>query len=157
MALLNVQGSNLYMSDGTTLTKLVCVKTIDLGSDSISKRDTTCLEETSSKSYLPGLADPGEGSLTFDLDPANTSHLALINAASSNTQATFYLLASDGTAVPTTTGTAPNITVTVPTGRSYWTFKAAVTNPVPKFEADALVGYTVTLQRSTKVTLVPKV
>lgn len=156
MAVLKVQGSNLYMFDGTALTKLVCVKTIDVGSDSVSKIETTCIEETSSKSYISGLSDLGEGSLTIDLDPANVSHLALINAANSSTPVTMYLLASDGTAVPTTTGSAPNITVTVPTGRSYWTFKATLTNPVPKFDADAIVGYTVTLQRSTKVTFVPK-
>ena len=50
MAELRTQGTNVFAFDGTEITQLVCVTGIDLGSDSTSKIDKTCLEETKSKS-----------------------------------------------------------------------------------------------------------
>ena len=75
MAEMRVQGTNVFAFDGAEITQLVCVTSIDLGSDSTSKIETTCLEEKSSKSYIPGLSDPGDGSLSIKLDLKNSSPL----------------------------------------------------------------------------------
>jgi hypothetical protein len=124
---------------------------IDLGSDSTSKIETTCLEETKSKSYVPGLSDPGDGSISIKLDPENASHLKLIEWAEARKELDFYIGASDSTAPPTLVTGA----VALPVGRSFWSYKAALTPAVPTFEADSIVGYQFTMQRSTGVALTP--
>lgn len=153
MAEIKAQGTNVYAFDSTAVTQLVCLTGIDLGSDSTTRIENTCLDETQSKSYLNGLSDPTESSLTFNLDPENESHLKLIEWATDKKEGLqFYVGASDGTSPVTATGG----TVTVPTTRSWWTFTGGLSTPVPSFEADALVGYTVTLQRSSTVVFTPK-
>lgn len=152
MAEMRVQGTNVFAFDGTEITQLICVTSIDLGSDSTSKIETTCLEEKSSKSYIPGLSDPGDGSLSIKLDLKNSSHLKLIQWAEDRKDLEFYIGASDGSALPTVASDA----VTLPPTRSFWTYKAALTPAVPTFEADSIVGYQFTMQRSTGVTLTPK-
>ncbi|MDC4642450.1 hypothetical protein OHV73_00915 [Acinetobacter baumannii] len=152
MAVMRVQGTNVFIFDGTAITKAVCINGIDLGSDSTSKIENTCLEETDSKGYLTGLNDPGDGSITFNLDPKNATHLKIIELAEDRTPITVYLGGSDGTGEPTvTTGT-----VTLPTTRTFWTFQATLAPSTPTFEADALVSYQITMQRSTGVKLIPK-
>lgn len=153
MAEIKVQGTNVFAYDGTAVTRLVCLTGIDLGGDSTSRIENTCLDEKRSKSYLNGLSDPGEGSLTFNLDPANASHLKLIEWAEDKQEGIqFYIGASDGS--DPITVASPD--VNVPETRSWWSFKGGVSTAVPTFEADALVGYTVTLQRSSAVTFAPK-
>lgn len=153
MAVIKTQGTSVYVFDGTKVTKLDCITGIDLGGDSTTRVDLTCLDETSSKSYVSGLSDPGEGSLTFNLDTANASHLAaLLLAENKAVGVKFFIGTSDGLGAVTATGG----NVTVPTTRSWWKFEGSLSSPVPSFEADAVVGYTVTLNRSTKVTFTPK-
>ena len=105
------------------------------------------------KSYLTGLADPAQGSLGFNLDTENESHLKMIEWAEDKKDGLqFYLGSSESTAAPTATGGV----VTLPATRSWWSFKGGISTPVPSFEADALVGYTVTLERETTVAFTPK-
>lgn len=151
MAELRVQGTNVFAFDGTDITQLVCVTGIDLGSDSTSKIDKTCLEETKSKSYLPGLSDPGDGSISIKLDPKNESHLKLIEWSEDRKELEFFIGASDSIAPPTVVTDA----VALPFGRTFWSYKAALTPAVPTFESDSIVGYQFTMQRSTGVTLLP--
>lgn len=79
------------------------------------------------------------------------NHLKLIEWAEDRKELEFYIGASDSTAPPTVTLDA----VALPTGRSFWSYKAALTPAVPTFEADSIVGYQFTMQRSTGVTLLP--
>ena len=153
MAEVRVQGTNVYAFDGTTITQLACLTAIDLGGDSTTRIEKTCLDETQSKSYLTGLADPAQGSLGFNLDTENESHLKMIEWAEDKKDGLqFYLGSSESTAAPTATGGV----VTLPATRSWWSFKGGISTPVPSFEADALVGYTVTLERETTVAFTPK-
>ncbi|EPK7737052.1 TPA: hypothetical protein R7S05_001723 [Acinetobacter baumannii] len=152
MTVMRTQGTNVFLFDGTAITKAVCITGIDLGSDSTSKIENTCLEETDSKAYLTGLNDPGDGSITFNLDPEKESHLKILELATARTPLTIYIGGSDGTAEPTlTTGT-----VTLPTTRTFWSFQATLAPSTPTFEADSLVSYQVTMQRSTGVQIIPK-
>ena len=111
MAEMRVQGTNVFAFDGAEITQLVCVTSIDLGSDSTSKIETTCLEEKSSKSYIPGLSDPGDGSLSIKLDLKNSSHLKLIQWAQDRKELDFYIGASDGSTPPTVARNLPPSTI----------------------------------------------
>lgn len=152
MAVMRVQGTNVFIFDGTAITKTVCINGIDLGSDSTSKIENTCLEETDSKGYVTGLNDPGDGSITFNIDPENDTHLKIIELAEARKVLTFYLGGSDGTGEPTVT----NGTVSLPTTRTFWTYQASLAPSTPTFEADSLVSYQIPMQRKTGVKLIPK-
>lgn len=153
MADMKTQGTHAYAFDGTELLRLECLTSIDFGTDSTTRIENTCLDETQQKSYLNGLSDPGEGTLGFNVDIENASHLKLIEWAQEKKEGIqFFLGASDGTAPPTvTTGN-----VTLPTTRTWWSFTGGVSTPAFTFEADSLVGGTVTLQRSSVVVMTPK-
>lgn len=150
MAVIKTQGTNVYARKGSTVTLLTCLTGIDLGGDSTTRIENTCLDEATSKAYLSGLSDPGEGSLTFNIDTSNASHLSLITWAQAKDEGIeFFVGASDGVGIIATTGSPPNT-------RSWWSFVGGVSTPVPSFEADSIVGYTVTLQRSSSLTFSPK-
>ncbi|MEN8380784.1 phage tail tube protein [Acinetobacter radioresistens] len=149
---IRTQGTSIFISDGTTITELGCITALDFGSDSVSRIDNTCLQETKSKAYISGLSDPGEGSITFNVDEEDASHLKLLEWADDRTELTFYIGASGSTDKPTiSTGT-----VSVPTTRSFWTFQGNLANSTPSIEQDSLVSYQVSMQRSSAVTFIPK-
>lgn len=149
---IRTQGTNVYVFDGTTLTTLECITDIDLGSDSTSKLDNTCLEETNSKAYLTGLNDPGEGSITINFDDENESHIKLHELAEDKADLQWFIGASGSTAAPTVAGGV----VSLPTTRTFWRFRGSLAPATPTFGQDALVTNVFTLTRSTGVTVVPK-
>lgn len=152
MAKLRVQGSRWWAFDGTTLVRLVCLKTFDPGSDSAGKIEITCLDEEETKSYIPGLSDPGDGSLGFDIDTENASHLQIVQWATEKKALTIIQGGTDSQSVPTVTA---GVLDALPTDRTWWQFKASLTTPVWKFDADTLVNCTVTMQRSSATTFIP--
>ena len=152
MAKLKVQGSRWWAFDGTKLIRLVCLKTFDPGSDSAGKIETTCLDDEETKTYLPGLSDPGDGSMGFDIDTANASHLQIVQWATEKKALTIIQGAPGSNSVPTVTA---GVLDTLPTDRTWWRFEASLTTPVWKFDADTLVNCTVTMQRSSATTFIP--
>lgn len=154
MANVRVQGTNVFAFDGTTITQLSCLTAIDFGGDSTTRIENTCLDETQSKTYMTGLADPAQGSLGFKLDTENLSHLQMIDWAEAKKDGLeFYIGSSESADLPTVTG---GVLDALPTTRSWWSFKGGLSTPVPTFAADALVGYTVTLERETTIAFTPK-
>jgi len=152
MAKIKVQGTNVFAFDGTVIKRLYCLKTLDLGSDSPTRMEDTCLEEEESKQYAYGLNDPGAGSLGYTLDDENESHLELIEFGDQRKKLTFYIGAQGSTAVPTVEAGA----VVLPTTRSWWSFGANITSGQPTFEPDSFVQYSIPMQRTTKVSFIPK-
>ena len=152
MAKLKVQGSRWWAFDGTKLIRLECLKTFDPGSDSAGKIETTCLDDEETKTYLPGLSDPGDGSMGFDIDTENASHLQIVQWATEKKALTIIHGAPGSDSVPTVTA---GVLDTLPTDRTWWRFEASLTTPVWKFDADTLVNCTVTMQRSSATTFIP--
>lgn len=155
MATIKVNGSRWFAFDPETKTviRLQCLKTFDPGSDSAGKIETTCLDEAETKSYIPGLSDPGEGSLGFDFDTENASHLQIIKWAQAKKELTIiWAEPKNDTDIPT----LDNGVLTLPTNRTFWRFDASLTTPVWKAESDTLVNCTVTLQRKTAVQMIAK-
>lgn len=152
MAKLRVQGSRWWAFDGTELIQLTSLKTFDQGSDSAGKIETTTLDSEETKTYIPGLSNPGDGSLGFDIDTSNPSHLKIVQWATEKKALTIIQGGTDSQAVPTVTG---GVLSPLPAGRTWWQFDASFTTPVWKFDADTLVNCTVTMQRSSKTTFTP--
>lgn len=153
MANVLVNGMGIYVYDGTAITKINCIKTLDFGSDSTTRIENTCLDEPNTKSYVSGLSDPGQGSIGYDFDDKNTSHDKLEEWARDKKQnLQFYIGSRGSNDAPTLTGGS----VTLPKTRTWWSFMGGLSSPTPTFEADALVAYTITLERSTEVIRTPK-
>lgn len=152
MAKIRVQGSRFFAFDGTEVTRLESLKTIDPGSDSAGKIEITDLDEEESKSYIPGLSDPGDGSLGFDIDSEKPSHKKVVDWATTKKALTIMIGAPGSDSIPTVT----NGELTLPPDRTWWRWDASLTTPVWKFDPDTLVNCTVTMQRKSATKWIPK-
>ena len=144
------QGTQVWIlhGDTPTLTKMDCIKALSLGDDSTTEINTTCLEEGTTATSDWGLTTPGEGSIQINTDPKNLSHMKLLELAADRAEVGVYVGWSDGDATPTITGSD----VTLPTGRTWSSFRAILRKGSPVFDVDALVNHTVPMKRQTEVT-----
>lgn len=144
------QGTHVWIlhGDTPTLTKMDCIKALSLGDDSTTEISTTCLEEKTTATSDWGLTTPGEGSIQIDTDPKNLSHMKLLELAADRAEVGVYVGWSDGDAPPTISGSD----VTLPTTRTWSSFRAILRKGSPVFDADALVNHTVPMKRQTEVT-----
>lgn len=130
-----------------TLTKMGCIKAFTLGDDGSTEIDTTCLEETSTKTSEYGLVTPGEGSIQIDTDPKNGSHMKLLALATAKEKVEVYVGWSDGVAEPTLTGSD----IELPESRTWSSFEAILRKGSPVFAMDAMVNHTIPMKRQTEV------
>ena len=144
------QGTQVWILHGSTptLTKMDCIKALSLGDDSTTEISTTCLEEKTTATSDWGLTTPGEGSIQIDTDPKNLSHMKLLELAADRAEVGVYVGWSDGDVPPTISGSD----VTLPTSRTWSSFRAILRKGSPVFDADALVNHTVPMKRQTEVT-----
>ena len=144
------QGTHVWIlhGDTPTLTKMDCIKALSLGDDSTTEISTTCLEEKTTATSDWGLTTPGEGSIQIDTDPKNLSHMKLLELAADRAEVGVYVGWSDGDAPPTISGSD----ITLPTTRTWSSFRAILRKGSPVFDADALVNHTVPMKRQTEVT-----
>lgn len=143
-------GTDVWIVHGTVpvLTKMGCIKALVLGDDSATEVDTTCLQETSTKTSEYGLSTPGEGSIQIDTDPKNLSHMTLLQLAAEKAEVKVYVGWSDGIAEPTlVTGE-----IDLPKTRTWSHFKAILRKGSPVFAVDAMVNHTIPMKRQTEVT-----
>lgn len=140
------QGTKVYIKSGDELFPMDCIKAIQLGDDSPTEIDTTCIDETISKTSRYGLTSHGEGSLSINTDPTNQSHIKLLQLASDRAEVEVIVAWSDGVAIPTVTTKV----LTLPVGRTFTTFTANLIEKSPTFEADSLVNHTIGMKRQTK-------
>ena len=142
------QGTKVYIKSGDELIEMNCIKAIQLGDDSPTEIDTTCLDETESKSSRYGLTTHGEGSLSINTDPTNLSHIKLLQLAADRATVEVVVAWSDGTVPPT--GGAAGSPIVLPVGRTFTSFTANLIEKSPTFEADTLVNHTIGMKRQTK-------
>lgn len=130
-----------------TLTKMGCIKALSLGDDSSTEIDTTCLEESSTKTSMWGLNTPGEGSIQIDTDPKNLSHMTLLQLAAEKAEVQVYVGWADGIGEPTLVVAD----VELPTTRTWSHFNAILRKGSPVFATDALVNHTIPMKRQSEV------
>lgn len=144
-------GTAVWIVHGTAaapvLTKMGCIKALVLGDDSASEIDTTCLEETSTKTSDFGLNTPGEGSIQIDTDPKNQSHMTLLQLAADRSKVKVYVGWSDGVAEPTIAGSD----IELPDTRTWSIFEAILRKGSPVFAVDSMVNHTIPMKRQSEV------
>ena len=142
-------GTAVWIVHGTVakLTKMGCIKALSLGDDSSTEIDTTCLEESSTKTSMWGLNTPGEGSIQIDTDPKNLSHMTLLQLAAEKAEVQVYVGWADGIGEPTLVVAD----VELPTTRTWSHFSAILRKGSPVFATDALVNHTIPMKRQSEV------
>lgn len=160
MTALKAQGTDLFILYDGALTKVGCITSFTPGDDAADQLETTCLAERQSRTYVSGLANPAQASISLNFDPEDPSHLLLWNMKQDlNGEGVFAIGMSDGTAAPTIAATGATDAVNgleLPTTRSWYTFTGEVAGYAPDFQQNALVTATVTITRSGAPTLTLK-
>lgn len=110
--------------------------------------DVTCLDATTDRSYVAGLANPGQVSVPFIFKPGEASQQGLFALKASGTIIQWLVGLSDGSANPTVVADA----FVVPTGRTSIGFNAYVADVSLDVASNEVVRGTLTLQRSGAVT-----
>lgn len=146
MARIKSQGTKIYALINNAIVRFICYKTIDLGSDSVGKIDVTCLDDLE-KNYEQGMVDPGEGTLTVELDDENASHAQILSLAAAGTNVPWFVGSRDADTEPTVTGSD----VTLPTTRNWLTFDGYLNPAAPTIEADSNWTYAHPLIRTSSV------
>lgn len=96
------QGTVLYVidpADDSVLT-VGCVTDINGIDTQIEQNETTCLADAA-RTYMAGLATPGNAAFTILFDPADESHVRLHQLKVAGTSLQWAVGMSDGTAAPT--------------------------------------------------------
>lgn len=152
MPSVKTQGSSLFfVSAPTVATKLVCngISGISATREQIETTDL----ESSSRTYVAGLASPGTASFEIQFDPSSAAHTALHALYTAGTTCEWALGWSDGTTVPTVAASV----MTCPTTRSWLKFTGFVTDLTFDFSQNGVVKANVSLQVNNFPTLIAKV
>lgn len=151
MSTIKSNGTKIYAIVNGAVVPFTCYNAIDLGQDSFGKIDISCLDEES-KRYRRGSTDPGEGSLTIQLDDESDSHAELMQLVDSGETVPWYIGSNESTDLPTIEEVTGD--VTLPTTRNWVTFEGYLNNASPTIEQDGVWTYAYPLVRSVGTTTI---
>lgn len=152
MAAVKTQGTEIFFIDTVssstaTLVKLACPTGVTGLGGAADQIDTTCLEATE-RTYVRGLANPGQVSVPFNMDPSETSHQILFDLKEDGSVVDWCIALSDGTADPTVVSGA----FSGPANRTNAKFDGYVADVNIDIATNEVVRGTLTIQRSGAVT-----
>ncbi|HHQ6553291.1 TPA: phage tail tube protein [Serratia fonticola] len=140
------QGTQLYGLIKGVVHEIECITGFSPGSSPADQIEDTCLSERNSRSYKRGLRTPGAASVTISADPENDSHYMMWQLAETEDEDLIQWAVgwSDGEEAPT----LENGELSLPPTRTWYTFRAYVSDFPFDFQANAVVSTTATMQRS---------
>ncbi len=143
---IKTQGTNLYTVDPDTEELIVvgCVTSID-GVDTTNEQiETTCLEALA-RTYVAGLATPGQATFGINFDTADSTHTRLHELKRAGTSLNWAIGFSNGTAEPTVDSAG---TFDLPTSRSWIRFEGFMSSFPFSFAQNSVIQSTVGIQIS---------
>lgn len=143
---IKTQGTYLYTIDPAdeSLLTVGCVTSID-GVDTTNEQiETTCLESLA-RTYLSGLATPGQASFGINFDTSDSTHTRLHQLKVAGTTLTWAIGFADGSAAPTVDSGG---TFDLPTSRSFIRFNGFMTTFPFSFQQNSVVQSSVGIQIS---------
>ena len=156
---IKTQGTDLYAinpNDGA-LIDVGCITSISGVDTAIEQIETTCLN-AQARTYIAGLATPGDATFGIQTDPSDPNHILLHQLKTQGAMIQWAIGWSDGTAVPTVgTDSAGDDIFTLPTTRSWLTFEGYISAFPFTFDLNAVVTSEVGIQISGDPVLTPKV
>lgn len=141
------QGTQIYalmpklVGNGYDVVQVECATSFNPGGQPKDNIETTCLEETDSRTYLPGLKTPASATIGINADPENASHLRLYNLTQGEGEVIRWAVGwSDGKDIPPTIAVGNSLaSVSVTNGGSGY-----VTAPTIGFTGGSGTGATAT-------------
>lgn len=151
------QGTQLYALINGVVQEIECITAFNPGTNPADQIEDTCLSERNSRTYKKGLRTPGSASVTINADPKNESHYLMWQLAEldeyQDVLPQWAIGWSDGESAPTVSDGE----LVLPTDRTWYTFKAYVSDFPFDFQANAVVATAATMQRSGAGVWVKKV
>ena len=148
MSRIKTQKTQVYAVIAGAVVRFACYKGFSFGQDTFGKIDASCLDGDT-KDYERGMRDPGEGSISIDLDDENVSHIKLLQVAESGEKIEWYIGSSHASTPPTYEAVTG---IDLPEDRIWWSFKGYINPTAPDdIAADALVSYAFTIVRTSGV------
>lgn len=142
------QGTQLYALIRGVINEIECITSFNPGANPADQIEDTCLSERNSRQYKKGLRTPGQASVTINADPDNDSHYLMWQLAEldeyQDELIQWAIAWSDGESVPTVSAGEMVLT----TDRTWYTFRAYVSDFPFDFQANAVVATSATMQRS---------
>lgn len=142
------QGTQLYGLINGEVHEVECITAFNPGTNPADQIEDTCLSERNSRTYKKGLRTPGSASVTINADPDNESHYLMWQLAEQDEYQDvlpqWAIGWSDGESAPTVSDGE----LVLPTDRTWYTFKAYVSDFPFDFQANTVVATAATMQRS---------
>lgn len=152
---IKTQGTYLYTIDPAdeSLLTVGCVTSID-GVDTTNEQiETTCLESLA-RTYLSGLATPGQASFGINFDTSDASHVRIHQLKVAGTSLVWAIGFADATTAPTVDSGG---TFDLATTRSWIRFNGFMTSFPFSFAQNAVITSTVGIQISGEPQIIAKV
>lgn len=142
------QGTQLYALIRGVIHEIECIISFNPGANPADQIEDTCLSERNSRTYKKGLRTPGQASVTINADPDNESHYLMWQLAEQDEYQDeliqWAIGWSDGESAPTVSAGE----MVLPTDRTWYTFRAYVSDFPFDFQANAVVATSASMQRS---------
>jgi len=104
---IKTQGTELYWaSAATAVTRVVCPTSISGLGGARDQIETTCLDDTTDKTFTGGLGNPGQVTVAFNVHKSEISHEALLDLKESGAEVSWGIYSSDAATAPTAIGSA---------------------------------------------------
>lgn len=105
MPSVKTQGTNVFFVDTLTsseaiVRKMVCPTAVTGLGGAADQIDDTCLEETTDRTFFPGLGNPGQVTIPFVFKPSEMSHQLLFDLDEAKILVDWMVALSDGVGVP---------------------------------------------------------
>lgn len=148
---LRTQGSEVWFIDhfttsDTDLLKLSCPTGVTgVGGGTKDQLEDTCLDNTTDKTFKPGLGNPSPISIPFNFIPSAHSHQVLFDLKASGDTVKWLLGFSDGTAAPTVDDAQEFV---VPASRTSVEWEGYVSEVNIDIATNEIVRGTLTVQRT---------
>jgi hypothetical protein len=145
---IKTQGSSLWFIDTTgtpALVKLTCPTGITgVTSGARDQIETTCLDETDTRTYISGLNGASAISVPFVVQDPDASHKSIFTLKETGAVLNWLAVGGNGTAAPTLTGS----TITPPTTRTSVSFSGYISEVALEVGGNDVWRGTLTIQRT---------
>jgi len=146
------QGTELFFinplgSPSAEMVKMACPTGITGLGGAADQVEDTCLDTVGDKTYKPGLGNPGQVSVPFNMIPTNEGHQLLFTLKDAGTVLKWIACLSDGTADPTISAGS----FVAPALRTSLSFSGYIADVNIDIATNDLVRGTLTIQRSGAV------
>ena len=152
MSVLKSQGTELYFVDtdsSDTVRRVVCATSISGLGGARDQIDTSCLDNTTDRTFVGGLGNPGQVTIGFNVHKDEVAHEALLDLKAAGTEVSWGIYSSDAATAPV--ANSSNV-LQVVTGRASAIFLGYVSDINIDIAANDIWKGTITIQRSGAVT-----